>query len=55
MRLTSDTHFQYTDAAPTVHLTVLGGRRMPAYLSMVPPTPGPRPDHPYALARRPMR
>ena len=55
MRLTSDTHSQYTDAATAVHVTLLGGRRMPAILSIVPFTAGPRPNHPYALARRPMR
>jgi hypothetical protein len=55
MRLTPDTHFQYTDAAPAVHVTLLGGRRMPSLLPVVRTTADPRPIRPYALARRPMR
>jgi hypothetical protein len=52
MRLTSDTHFQYADAAPAVHATLPGDRRLPSALPMVPIT---GPNHPHALARRPMR
>jgi hypothetical protein len=55
MRLTSDIHFQYADAAPAVHVTLPGDRRLPSALPIVPFTGAPRPHHPHALARRPMR
>jgi hypothetical protein len=55
MRLTSDTHFQYADAEPVVRITLLGDGRISPVVSIVPLTAGPRPMHPHALARRPMR
>ena len=54
MRLSSETHFQYADAAPVVPVTLLGHRRMPSLVLASNPTTG-VPNHPYALARRPMR
>jgi hypothetical protein len=36
MRLTSDTHFQYADAAPAVRVTRPGDRRLWAALPIVP-------------------
>jgi hypothetical protein len=53
MRLSSETHFQYADAAPAVHVALLGDGRMPSPMPVIAPTGGTR--HPHALARRPMR
>jgi hypothetical protein len=57
MRLSSETRFQYADAAPAVHVTLPGDRRMPSSLPTVAPVgviDNGVSHHPYALARRPL-
>lgn len=57
MRLSSETRFQYADAAPAVHVTLPGDRRMPSAVPTVAPIgaiDNGAPRHPYALARRPL-
>ena len=49
MRLSSDTHFQYADAAPAVPVALLGNPWSMRTIGIVAFKGGP--SHPYALAR----